>query len=358
VINFRYHVVSIVAVFLALAIGIVLGSTELRGTAIDALTKTSDNLRNDLNSKTAQVSALQQQVNADQAFAQASEGRLLSGLLAGQRVVLVSAPGAPGSVVTGITSALRLAGATVTGQVSLQPKLLDASQSNQQFLITLAQQLAPAGSLPANGTGLEQAAKLLGSAILTKNAAGTSGTGAGSTSTSTTGSTSGGKPAATGQAVLSSYAAAGLISGQPSVPATMAMVVAPASPSASTSDPATEGLVTLTQQLNLAGLGTVMVSSTSGSAPGSAIDALRSGSAGGQISSVDNADTTTGQIVAVWALWRALTGHKAGSYGVAQGNTAAVPSPAPSPSGSASTSASGSSPGTGGSGKKSSRGKG
>ena len=30
-IDFRYHLVSIVAVFLALAIGIVLGSTELEG---------------------------------------------------------------------------------------------------------------------------------------------------------------------------------------------------------------------------------------------------------------------------------------------------------------------------------------
>ncbi len=143
-INFRYHIVSIVAVFLALAVGIVLGSTELQGTTIDVLTRTSSNLRTDLNTKTALASALQQQVNADQAFAQETEARLLSGLLAGQRVVLVTAPGAPGGVVTGLTSALRLAGATVTGQVNLQPKLLDASQNNQQFLIQLAQQLAPA----------------------------------------------------------------------------------------------------------------------------------------------------------------------------------------------------------------------
>ena len=34
-IDFRYHLVSIVAVFLALAIGIVLGSTELQGTTLD-----------------------------------------------------------------------------------------------------------------------------------------------------------------------------------------------------------------------------------------------------------------------------------------------------------------------------------
>ena len=36
-IDFRYHLVSIVAVFLALAIGIVLGSTELQGGTLDVL---------------------------------------------------------------------------------------------------------------------------------------------------------------------------------------------------------------------------------------------------------------------------------------------------------------------------------
>jgi hypothetical protein len=340
VINFRYHVVSIVAVFLALAIGIVLGSTELRGTAFNALTRTSNTLNNELNAKKAQVSALNQLVNADEAFAQAAEPQLLHGLLAGQRVVLVNAPGAPGSVVNGITSALRLAGATVTGQVNLQPKLLDASQSNQNFLAQLAVQLSPAGAQPANGTGLQQAAKLLGSAILTKTgtagSTGSTGGGAASGTTST-------KSPATGQAVLASYAQAGLINGQPSVPATLAVVITPDSPPAGgDSDPANQGLITLAQQLNSAGLGTVMAGSAVGSVTGSAIDALRASSAGGVISSVDNADTTTGQIVAVWALQLALTGHKAGSYGVDPGNTGAVPSAAPVPSGAATATVTGS----------------
>ena len=41
-IDFRYHLVSIVAVFLALAIGIVLGSTELQGNTIDVLRTSSE----------------------------------------------------------------------------------------------------------------------------------------------------------------------------------------------------------------------------------------------------------------------------------------------------------------------------
>ena len=40
-IDFRYHLVSIVAVFLALAIGIVLGSTELQGPADNFLNRTT-----------------------------------------------------------------------------------------------------------------------------------------------------------------------------------------------------------------------------------------------------------------------------------------------------------------------------
>jgi hypothetical protein len=326
VIDFRYHVVSIVAVFLALAIGIVLGSTELQGTTIDVLRNTSQQIKNQYDATHARNVELNQLVNADQAVAQAAEAQLLDGLLSGQRVVVVNAPGAPGSVVTGVTKALRDAGATVAGEVNLQPKLLDASQNNQQFLTQLVQQLAAPGSVPGDGTGLQQAARLLGSVILTKST---------DPNGSTSGSTSGGSLATSARTILQGYAQAGLlsISGQPSVPATLAVVVTPSSaPSDGVSDPANQGLITLAQQLDTAGLGTVMSGSASGSGSGSAIDAMRGSTAAEHISTVDYADTPTGQIVTVWALADALAGRKADSYGPQSGDSAAAPSPAPAPS--------------------------
>jgi hypothetical protein len=326
VIDFRYHVVSIVAVFLALAIGIVLGSTELQGTTIDVLRNTSQQIKNQYDATHAKNAQLNQQLSADQAVAQAGEARLLHGLLDGKRVVLVNAPGAPGSVVSGVTSALRQAGATVTGQVNLQPKLLDASQNNQQFLTQLVQQLATPGAVPSSGTGLQQASKLLGSAILTKNT---------DPNGSTSGSTSGGSPVTSARTILERYAQAGLlsISGRPSVPATLAVVITPSSaPAGGDSDPANQGLITLAQQLDMAGLGTVMAGAASASGSGSAIDALRGSAAAGHISTVDYADTVTGQIVTVWALADALAGRKAASYGPQSGDNAAAPSPAPTPS--------------------------
>ena len=123
--------------FLALAIGLVLGATELQGASINVLTRTSNSLSNDLGAARAQNAALQAQVAAQQGFAQADEARLYDGLLTGQRVVVAAAPGAPASVVNGVTSAVQQAGASVTGQVNLQPKLRpDTSQNTKTSLVS------------------------------------------------------------------------------------------------------------------------------------------------------------------------------------------------------------------------------
>jgi Copper transport outer membrane protein, MctB len=337
VINFRYHVVSIVAVFLALAIGLVLGATELQGTSIDLLTRTNNDLSNELGSVRAQNGLLQQQVNADQAFGQDVETRLLDGLLTSQRVVIVAAPGAPGSVINGVTAAAQQAGASITGQVNLQPKLLDATQSNQAFLSALVQQLVSPDSTPPGGTALQQAAQLLGSALLTKtDPSGSAGGNSGSGNDSGSGSSDSG---ANRQSVLSLYARAGLLSvsgplssSSPPPAATLAIVVIPATaPAGGDNDPANQGLITLSQELNTAGLGTVMAGPVNGSGTGSAINAMRASNVASQISTVDDADTQIGQIVTVEALCEALAGHKAGSYGEDPGNNAAAPDPAPSP---------------------------
>ena len=113
-------------------------------------------------------------------------------------------------------------------------------------------------------------------------------------------------------------------------PATLAVVVIPASPpSCGDSDPANLAVLSLAQQLQTAGKAAFVAGSLPGSGPGSAIDELSSGSSGIQVSSVDNADTEVGQIMVAQALSLELTGHKPASYGVASG---VVPSPAPTPS--------------------------
>ncbi len=105
-IDFRYHLVSIVAVFLALAIGIVVGSTALKPAVLSGLQKTATAEKKRIDALYAQNRLSQNELNAAQAYAQAGEHVALNGLLDGQRVVLVTAPGFNGAVATGVTSAL------------------------------------------------------------------------------------------------------------------------------------------------------------------------------------------------------------------------------------------------------------
>lgn len=317
-IDFRYHLVSIVAVFLALTVGLVLGSTALRGTTASVLDTTTANLQQELGAYRSQNGQLRKQANADQSFAQAAEPQLIAHLLQGRRVVLVDAPGAPGQVVNGLVAVLREAGATVTGQVQLQPKFFDTSPATQQDLGQLAQRLAPTGMTLPGGTNQARASKVLASAILD------SGGAAGA----------GGSARAGAAGILPGFAAGGYltVSGKPGDRATLAVVTTPASPpKPHGSNAASQALVTLAQRLRQTGQGVVVAGSAAGSGPGSAIDVMRLGGRSGRLSTVDDANTTIGQIVVAQALFGQIHGSS-GNYGITSSAAAPGPSPAPAPS--------------------------
>jgi Copper transport outer membrane protein, MctB len=324
VIDFRYHLVSIVAVFLALAIGIVLGSTELQGTTLDALRGVNNSLTNKLNAVSAQRDEYAQQAGASDTFLRTAEPKLLSALLTGDRIVLVTEPGSPSSVIAGVKQAAALAGAAITGTVALQPKFNDLSGATQASLSAINAQLAardgatltPAAS---SRTGYQQdAAYLVASAILNQ----------------TTDQL--GLSTAQAQFALQAYAQAGFLSdsGAPWNRATLAVIVAPGSvPADGANDPANQVLLAVAQEFATMSAATLVAGSVAGTTPaGSAISVLRGSSVSGQVSSVDNADTTLGQISTMWAFAAQLAGGKPNSYGVlgASAVSPAVPLPVPS----------------------------
>ena len=179
-IDFRYHLVSIVAVFLALAIGIVLGSTELQGDTIDALRLSSNQLNKELNTSNGERDSYEQQVNAYQQFlaTAGAEQRLLANELTGDQIVLVTEPGASSTVISGIKQAAGLAGATVTGEVALQPSFNDLSGANESSLYQINSSLASTSQTTLATPGDQQtanqqdAAELIGTAILAATTAG------------------------------------------------------------------------------------------------------------------------------------------------------------------------------------------
>jgi Copper transport outer membrane protein, MctB len=319
VIDFRYHLVSIVAVFLALAVGVVLGSAALNGPVVAGLRKSVSTLRHEEDNLGSQNRAQRDQIKSDQLWAQAAGPVLLNHLLTSERVVIVTAPGAPGAVTTGITQTLAQAGAKITGQVNLEPPFFDTAASTRNTLSLLTQRLTPGGMSLRGGTVQAQAAQLIASAILTQDEVG---------------QPLAGSQDATGASILSGFDTGGFLSvSAPSmVRATLAVVIIPASPPATNdSNPASQALVTLSKELDIAGLATVVAGSMSGSGPGSAIQVIRSASPG-TLSTVDNADTASGQIVVAQALYEVLARAKPGSYGTGPGATAVGPTPMPTPS--------------------------
>jgi Copper transport outer membrane protein, MctB len=349
VIDFRYHLVSIVAVFLALAIGIVLGSTELQGPTYNFLNRTTATLQNELDQASSQRDAAQAEAAAGEAYAQAVQPVVLHNLLAGQRLLIITEPGAPASVVTAITGAATAdAGATVTGQIALQQKFFDTSDTTLDALNQINLAMAPtAGIQLDNGTSYQdQAAQVIASEILTKSAGSSA---LQQTGTPTVGTTTGSTPSAgTGnqdtnaQTMLAAYANYGFLttSGQPYTQATLAVIVTPQNvPADGSADPLDQVLVSLAGEMAAKDSGTVVAGTSAGSGPGSPIAFLRSNNVANQVSTVDDADMVSGQSVVIQALAVLLNGSKAGSYGfAANGATAVAPSPAPTPSVSASPS--------------------
>jgi Copper transport outer membrane protein, MctB len=326
VIDFRYHLVSIVAVFLALAIGIVIGASALKPETLRVLDRASRQEKQQISGLQAQKKSMQDQITADQAFAQAAAPHLLANLLSGQKVVIVTAPGSDGATVAGISTALHQAGAKVTGQVQMQQAFFDTSASTQNTLDTLATKLAPTGVTPGSQStqlgadtligGQEEAGQVIASALVTSNTPAL--------------------PANQAKSILGGFAQAGYLELNPAngattlSPANLAVVVIPATaPTAGDSDPENLALLSLSEQLMKASHGVVLAGSLPGSGTGSAIDDLINGNTGLQLSSVDNANTETGQILVAQALSYLLAGKKPAAYGVTAG---VVPSPAPTAS--------------------------
>jgi Copper transport outer membrane protein, MctB len=321
-IDFRYHLVSIVAVFLALALGLLLGSTVLRPYALKGLQELSKREKSQIDSLLQTRNLLQGQIASDNQFAQANAPQLLKQLLDGQKVVLVEAPGASGSVISGVTQALHLSGAAVTGQLQLQAPFFDTSAAGSQKLSQLAEQLAqevPPTGLTLRGSAQDQASELLANSIMTKDGPGQPVAGERDSSS---------------VAVVNGLAGGGFVStvsGQPADRATLAVVIIPASPpSTNDSNAASQALVTLAEQLNLHSEGAVVAGSIAGSGTGSAIDVMRQDGRAGHLSSVDNADYAIGQIAVVYALVERMHG-KSGNYGVLSTANSAAPSPPPTP---------------------------
>lgn len=147
-INFRYHVVSIIGIFIALAVGVVLGAGPLQSRIQSGMSTSSSSVGAD-----PQLSA---QADAEAAGLKALASSTLSGSLAGAKIALVVAPGASDDDVSALRSTLTDAGASVVGRVTLSDNWQSTSMSQYRTTLstTLASHLTSGAAKTASADGV------------------------------------------------------------------------------------------------------------------------------------------------------------------------------------------------------------
>lgn len=133
-ISFRFHVVSITAVFLAIAIGVVVGTTYVDGAVVDGLRKRIDDVSGNLDSLTAENSRLDRQLGDASDFIATSADYAVTNRLTEVPVLLLALRGVDDRAVQEMTRLTRRAGATLPGIVWLEPRWALTSQDDVDAL--------------------------------------------------------------------------------------------------------------------------------------------------------------------------------------------------------------------------------
>jgi hypothetical protein len=137
-VDFRYHLISLIAVILALALGILAGSGFLGGEVLDQLKKEVSNFRGRTQELQAVIDRQDESLQQADAFAEAAEPLLIHGELAGDEIVLFEFEGADGRLVDGVKNELIDAGGQIVSEITFTSKLaLDSAPVAEELsLIT------------------------------------------------------------------------------------------------------------------------------------------------------------------------------------------------------------------------------
>ena len=305
-INFRYHVVSLTAVFLALAIGLVVGTTALNGPVADSLRDQVSALNKDNSTKRDQLNQYREELNRNQDFATEVAPTVLNGRLTGHKLLLVALPGTA-DYINGVASMLTVAGATVTAKITLQDKFFDPAMAYE--LLDLAGQSSQPTigmeGLPLNSDGVETASAQLALALLQR--------------------TGGSVSASDVTAVLTAYTKQGYIAVDGKATGGADGTVIISGPPAVDKDAAKKSQSAVTVATQFSKNKPLVIAGT-GVGDGNLVSAVRGDpTLVKAISTVDNASTVQGQVATGMAAGERFGQNKVGQYGLAAGASALVP---------------------------------
>jgi hypothetical protein len=310
-INLRYHIVSLTAVFLALAVGVLMGSTVLDRGTVALLEKSSSQLRGNLDTYRAENERFRDELGQWHRYGDELLPGQVAGRLKGRSVVLVDTNAVDDATRTGVRDVLTAAGAEYDGRVTFAADRLRLTSDKDRS--ALAGQLQLTDSDPAvlqRALVDEVSARLLRSAALPaaeKDFPGDPLTALRQTN------------------FITDLDLADPVKqpGQPfPKPGTLLVVLGP---STAPPDPASEHfLVPLAGKLAVGSAQPVAAVEPTG--PVSWVRGLRDNDlVSGKLSSIDNVDIAPGRLALVEALQQGLSGQPPGHYGTKPGATRLLP---------------------------------
>ncbi len=307
-ISLRQHALSLAAVFLALAVGVVLGSGFLSDTLLSSLRAERRDLYGQISGLNDQKNLLNQKLGAANNFDDQLAGRILHDALGGKSVVVFRTPDAKDDDVAAVSKFVGEAGGTVTGTVGLTQEFVDAN-SAEKLRTVVNSSVLPAGQqlstkLVDQGS---QAGDLLGIALLI-NA----------------------NPEVQQvqdperDAVLVSLRDTGFITYQPADHLGAANAALVVTGGALPQDAGNQGVSVARFAAALAphGSGTLLAGRDGSATGGAAVAVIRADSGmSSVVSTVDDVDTAPGRITAILGLHDLINGGHVGQYGTGHGAT-------------------------------------
>ena len=340
-IDFRYHLVSIIAVFFALAVGIVLGAGPLGERVEEDLPAQLESMRDQNSDLQSQLLAFETSQDYQQSFVEDVADELVSDRLDGESILLVGLPGVDGDRLTQLHDMLERSGASVTGTMRVDGSW--GSPDSEAALDALAVELTTR-PLPTDGDGYDRGASVLANAVLTAvrpedvPVDPASGLDVGDLS-----------DRMVEEAVLTAFTEAGFIEvdGDLTAKANLAVVVGHPTPLAQPPEDGEDGedseagdetgeseewfdrLTALIGMLEEAGRGTVVAGERNTAAGHDVLGLIRGNDElGEEISTVDSVELATGQVAVVYATAE-QAGGGVGHYGLTESaNTVSPPVPA------------------------------
>jgi len=310
VISFRYHIVSIVSVFLALAVGVALGGGPLKGEVDNTLVEQVETDRKVKAGLKDEISGLRSSNEFTDSFARTVAPQLLASSLEGRAVTVMVLPGAQRAAVTSVSELIATAGGTVTGTIRVGDDLVDVGQ--KQLVDELGTQLldqVPGVDVADDASGYERMGALLARAVGTEKDGGA-------------------LVDETANSILAGLSTAGLTSPEGDLDRRGGLVVFLAGPGTGSSEER-QGANTIVGELAKAidaGTDGVVVGGPIRSAQENGlVEAVRRDVvAAREVSTVDSIGRTAGEVVTVMALAEQAAGES-GHYGAVDASDGALP---------------------------------